>query len=73
MPQTVIEDLSPRLKKAAAEVTDARDAYRLRVKALKKLVVQAVDEGMSQRQIAAAAGYKSAGRITQILAEGEDD
>jgi hypothetical protein len=72
-PKPVVEDLKPRLSAAATAVADARTAYRLRVKALKELVVQAVEEGMAQREIAKAAGYASAGRITQILAEGDDE
>lgn len=69
MPKTVVEDLKPRIEKAAAAVADNRDAYRLSVKALKELVVQAVDEHVPQREIAKWAGYRSTSRITQILAE----
>lgn len=73
MPSTVLEDLAPRLKKAREAADDARDAYRLRMATLKRLVVQAVEEGMSQREVAKAAGYASAGRITAILADSGDD
>lgn len=72
MPSTVLEDLTPRLQAAAAAVADARGALTLRVAALKSLIRDAVEEGMSQKQIAAAAGYRSPARITQILAEGDD-
>jgi hypothetical protein len=73
VPKPVVEDLKPRIQAAAAAVADDREAYRLSVKALKGLVVQAVDEQVPQREIAKWAGYRSTSRITQILAEPDDE
>jgi hypothetical protein len=73
VPKTVVEDLKPRIEAAAAAVADSRMKYRLDVKTLKRLVVQAVDERVSQREIAKWAGYKSTSRVTQILAEPDDE
>lgn len=63
----VLTDMRPRLTAAAADVADAHDAYRASLELRDELVVRAVDEGMSQRAVAAAAGIR-VGRVSAILA-----
>lgn len=68
----VLSDMKPRLEKAAAAVVDARDAYNAALEQRNELVLAAVDNGMSQRQVAKAAGV-SVGRITALLLTGYPD
>lgn len=69
----VAEDLTPQLQRAGKAVADDRAALALSMVTLKKVVRRAVDAGMSQKDIAAAVGWKSAARVTQVLAEGDDE
>ena len=69
MPELVLTDMNARLRAAAAAVTDHRDAYRAAVEQRNALVVTAVDEGMSQRAVAAAAGI-AVSRVSGLLLEG---
>jgi hypothetical protein len=62
----VVPDLLPRIQRAAAEARDAVDAAQLAQRLRDQLIVQAVDAGISQRHVAAAAGV-SKGRIIAIL------
>lgn len=67
-PAVVAEGYPERLRKAAAAVTDARDAYQLALAQRDELVVAAVDlEGMSQGAVAELVGVRK-GRISAILA-----
>jgi hypothetical protein len=66
MPEVLV-DLPTRIATAAATVRDAATSHRLAVQTRDELIVQAVDEGVPQRAIAAAAGFKSAAHITTIL------
>jgi hypothetical protein len=67
----VLPDLLPRITAAAAAAVDAEDAWRLRVSHRDQLVTKAVDAGVSQRSIAAAAGLSKA-RIVGIMAGSQD-
>lgn len=67
----VVPDLLPRITAAAHAARDAEDAWRLRVRHRDQLVTSAVDAGVSQRSIAAAAGL-SKGRVIAILANSQD-
>lgn len=67
MAREVVPDLLPRIAKAAAAVRDADDAFRLAVRARDELIVEAVDEGITQRAVAERAKL-SKGRIIAILA-----
>lgn len=71
MPE-VLADLPARLKAAAADVADAKGAWEHALKLRDELVVQAVDEGMTQRQVAKLIGVHF-GRITPILAGSQPD
>lgn len=68
----VLTDMKPRLKAAAADVADARDRYRAALTLRNRLVVAAVDNGMSQRAVASAAGV-AVSRITALLVAGDVD
>lgn len=63
----VLVDLPTRIATAAAVVRDAAASHKLAVEVRDKLIVQAVDEGMSQRAVAKAAGFKSAAGVTGVL------
>lgn len=67
----VLPDLLPRITAAADAAHDAEDAWRLRVRHRDQLVTKAVDAGVSQRSIAAAAGLSKA-RIVGIMAGSQD-
>jgi len=67
----VVPDLLPRITAAALAASDAEDAWHLRVRQRDQLVSKAVDAGVSQRQIARAAGL-SKGRIVGIMAGSQD-
>lgn len=74
MPRIVATDYRPRLEAAAAAVRDARGSLNLRIRQRNELVVEAHDAGgMSQREILKAAGLKSTGTITQILANSQPE
>jgi hypothetical protein len=67
----VVPDLLPRITAAAHASHDAEDAWRLMIRQRDQLVVSAVDAGVSQRSIAAAAGL-SKGRVIAILCNSQD-
>ena len=60
-------DLTPRLQAAGQAYRDAAEAARLLQLQRDGLIVQAVDEGMTQGAIARAVGLKSQSRIVAIL------
>lgn len=64
------EDLPGRLRVAAREVADARDAYRLAVELRNALVVAAIDEGFTQQAVSRAAGIDRK-TITEIVARAD--
>ncbi len=68
VPQPVLTDMKPRLEAAAAAAEDAEDAYHAAVELRNQLVVAAVDAGMSQRAVAAAARV-TVSRVSGILLE----
>jgi len=68
----VLTDMNPRLQTAAAEVASTRDAHRAALEVRDELVITAVDNGMSQRKVAAAAGITVA-RVCAILLKGYPD
>lgn len=73
VPSTVLTDMKPRLQAAAIAVADAHKAYKLALEVRDELVETAINEGMSQRQVAAAAGFAPS-RIQGIfLRRGRDD
>lgn len=65
----VLTDMKPRLEAAGREVTSTRDAHRAALEVRDELVITAVDHGMSQRAVAAAAGITVA-RVCAILVHG---
>jgi hypothetical protein len=65
-------DLGPRLRAAAQDVDDLDEEIGDARRLLRQLVVQAVDEGYSQRSIARLTG-RSPSWITKVLAEPDDD
>lgn len=67
MVSPVLTDMNPRLEAAAVAVRSAHEAYRAQVELRDTLVVAAIDHGMSQRQVAKAAGV-SVARVCAILA-----
>lgn len=71
-PQPVITDMKPRLEAASAAVSDAAEALTDARRLRDELVVTAVDQGMSLRAVAAAAGITSA-RVCAILAASQLD
>lgn len=70
--QIGLPDYGPRLKAAGEAVRDARKAWELRVRQLHELVVEAVDEGMTQRKAAEYAGVSQA-HVNRILTESQPD
>jgi hypothetical protein len=62
----VVPDLLPRIEAAARAVRDADDMRLLRTQQRDQLIVAAVDAGITQRAVAAAAGV-SRSRIVGIL------
>jgi predicted XRE-type DNA-binding protein len=66
MPQPVLTDMNPRLRAAAVEVADTREKHRAAMELRNQLVVAAVDHGMSQRAVAAAAGV-TVTRVSALL------
>lgn len=71
MPE-VLTDLPARITAAAASVRDARDAYDLALEQRDGLIVEAIDDGMSQLKVAELAGVRK-GRISAILANSQPD
>lgn len=73
MPQQLVrEDLTPRLEAAAAAVADAKVELALAIEHRDALVVEAADEGMTQKRIASAIGCGQP-HIIRILAASERD
>ena len=70
MVSTVLTDMSPRLVAAAGAVKDAREALADATEVRDQLVVQAIDQGMTQRAVATAAGV-SVPRVCAILASSQ--
>ncbi len=66
MPTPVLTDMNARLTAAAAAVASARDQHQAELEVRDQLVVAAVDQGMSQRVVARAAGV-SVSRVCAIL------
>lgn len=66
MPE-VLADLPERLKTAAATSRDAATNARLAREARDALIVQAVDEGMSQKAVAELAGFAGPAAVTHVL------
>lgn len=63
----VLADMAPRLESAATEVEDARKALDLALERRNELIVAAVDQGMTQRRIAALSRIGSP-HVIRILA-----
>lgn len=72
VPTTVVPDLSPRLAAAARAVADAESKLAHERELRRRLVNDAVDEGMSQRAIARALGGGT-GLVSKILATPEPE
>ena len=72
MPTDVLTDMKPRLEAAATAVTSARDKHHAEMQLRDQLVVAAVDQGMSQRAVARAAGV-SVARVCAILVNSDPD
>lgn len=72
MPAAVVPDLTPRLEASARAVADAESKLRHERELRRRLVNDAVDEGMSQRAIARALGGGT-GLVSKILATPEPD
>lgn len=68
----VLQDMPTRLRAAAAAVRDTKTAYDLALEGRDELVVEAIDDGMSQMTVADAIGVKK-GRISAILANSQPD
>lgn len=68
----VLTDLPARIKAAAADTRDAKEAYDLATEQRNRLIVEAVDGGMTQQAVAALAGVAK-GRISAILAGSQAD
>lgn len=68
MPVEVAQSMPERLRAAQAAVGDAFGAYRLRLRARRELILEAIDsEGMTQQEVARIIGVAK-GRISAILA-----
>lgn len=72
MAPAVLTDMNPRLQAAAAAVASARDSHLAKLELRDELVVAAVDQGMSQRVVARAAGV-SVARVCAILVNSQYD
>lgn len=73
VPETVLTDLKPRLEAARADTEDAREKYLASLELRNELVIAAVDAGMSQRAVAAAAGVGVSSVSRILLGTGRDD
>lgn len=71
-PIEVLQPMPVRLAAAAVEVADADAALRDARRRRDRLVREAVDEGMSQRAVGAAAGLTGP-RVSAILGTVDDD
>lgn len=69
----VVPDMLPRIHAAAVAVREAEEARTLRAAQRDALIVQAVDQGVSQRAVAAAAGLSRARIVGLLLAAGALD
>jgi hypothetical protein len=69
----VLTDMRTRLEKASKAARESHKAWRLDVELRDELVRQAVDDGMHQRAVADACGFKSLNSVTQILAKPDED
>lgn len=67
-PREVAGGMADRLKAAAVEVADADDALTLARARRNELIVQAVDEGMTQSAVARLAGLKAPSLIPILAA-----
>jgi len=72
MSTLVITDVLPRLTAAATAVRSSRDAYHADLELRDALVVAAIDNGLSQRAVARAAGF-TGGRVAAILSQSQPD
>jgi hypothetical protein len=72
MGSPVLTDMKPRLEAAAAAITDAREVLEDLIAQRDTLIVTAVDNGMSQRAAAGAAGI-SVPRVVAILADSQPE
>lgn len=72
MSQTVLTDLVPRLESARDAVKDAQVELELALEHRNELIVQAVDEGLTQKTVATAAGV-SQPHVIRVLAASEPD
>lgn len=68
----VLFDMPTRLKAAAATVSDAKAGYLMALQLRNAIVVQAVDEGMEQQQVAKLIGVHKS-RVVTILADSQPD
>lgn len=68
----VLLDMRTRLKAAAATAADAKTGYLIALKLRNGLVVQAVDEGMEQQEVARLIGVHKS-RVVTILADSQPD
>jgi len=73
MPFVDLQGFRPRLEASAAAVAEAHSAWKLKLRHRNAIVTEAVDAGMSHRQAAKAAGIKSLGTLTAILAGSQPD
>ncbi len=63
----VLTGISPRLTACMLEIDDHRDALAAATERRDRIIIEAVDQGMTQRSIAEATGISRA-RIIAILA-----
>ena len=66
MQKTVLTDMNARLSAAGRAVVGAREALDVKREHRDRLIVEAVDAGMAQRAVAAAAGV-SVARVSAVL------
>ena len=66
----VSENLLARITASAEATGDAKEAFLIRIEARDALIVEAVESGIQQREIAEAAQI-SPGRITQLILASE--
>jgi hypothetical protein len=72
MATEVLADLPTRIRAARDVVNDRKKAYNLALAQWKDLIVEAVDSGMTQTQVAAMAGVAK-GRIHAVLVASQPD
>ncbi|MBN9327641.1 MAG: hypothetical protein BGO38_07840 [Cellulomonas sp. 73-145] len=72
MPEPVLTDMNPRLEACRREVEDNRSLYLAALKRRNRVIVAAVDHGMSQRAIARSAGLTPA-RVSALLLLPDDE